>query len=141
MHRADSHTTPGPLDAYFHEMEARIIEGVASHLEQAQPPSIDLSKMGAQLGLDPLRAYTAKEVAQMLGTDRVASVYEIPDDELPRVRRIGASVGFLGINVLCYMHRLPPVDVARAIDEYRSRLMQDRPTVRPIRAGGPTRIL
>lgn len=95
------------------------------------------------LGIDPMRAYTVKEVAQMLGTKRVASVYEIPEEELPRVKRIGSHLGFLGINVLCYMHGLPPVDVAALVERYRERLIQDRPKVQPLRTveNGKTRVL
>lgn len=90
-----------------------------------------------------MRVYSAKEVAKLLGIKRVASVYEIPEDELPRVKRVGTTVGYLGINVAAYMHGLPPVDVAAAVEAYRQRLMQDRPNVRPIRPaeGGKTRIL
>ena len=90
-----------------------------------------------------MRAYTVKEVAQMLGTKRIASVYEIPEEELPRVKRIGSHLGFLGINVLCYMHGLPPVDVAALIERYRERLIQDRPKVQPLRTveNGKTRVL
>ena len=83
-------------------------------------------------------------MAELLGTRRLASIYEIPEDELPRVRRIGRAVGFLGINVLCYMHSLAPVDVAGAIETFRERLMQERrPTVRPLhpQKGDKTRIL
>ena len=83
-------------------------------------------------GFDLMRAYSAKEVARLLGINRVASVYEIPENELPRVRRIGTSIGFLGINVLCYMHGQPPVDMGAAIEQYRDRLMKDRPNIRAL---------
>ncbi len=69
---------------------------------------------------------------------RVASVYEIPEDELPRVRRIGSKVGFLGINVLCYMHALEPVDVADAVERYRQKLLDERPaSVQPLHPKQP----
>ena len=111
---------------------------VAQLVTRAPAPAVDLPA----LGLDPMRAYSAKEVADILGIKRVASVYEIPDDELPRVKRVGTSIGFLGINVLCYMHGLPPVDVAAAVEAYRQRLIQDRPSVKPLRVadGGKTRL-
>ena len=123
-------------------MEARIISGVVERLQKepaVQSMPLDL----ASLGLDPLRAYSAKEVAALLGTKRVASVYEIPEDELPRVRRIGSKVGFLGINILCYMHGLEPVDIASAVERYRQRLLDERPAVQPLRPGEPgkTRVL
>ncbi len=129
-----------PFAAYFDTLRQDIIDGVVEHLKQTPGPSpLDL----ASLGLEPLRAYSAKEVAKLLGTARVASVYEIPEDELPRVRRIGSAVGFLGINVVAYMHGLAPVDVAAAVEQYRDRLMHDRPTVRALHTptDGKTRIL
>ena len=139
----DRHITPDPLTAYVEQVKEDIIAGVVERLQQAVPtPSapLDLSAMG----LDPLRAYSAKEVAEMLGTSRVASVYEIPEDELPRVRRIGSAVGFLGINVLCYMHSLEPIDVAGALERYRERLLDERPAaVQPLhpKEPGKTRVL
>lgn len=82
------------------------------------------------VGFDPMRAYTAQEVADLLSV-HVNSVYLIPEDELPRVRRINKDYGYLGINVLCYMHRRPPIDLERSIEDYRSRILNDRP-VRPL---------
>ena len=131
--------TRDPIAAYVDRIKEEIIDGVVARL---QPPRSEPDL--ASLGLDPLRAYSAKEVAKLLGTGRVASVYAIPEDELPRVRRIGRAVGFLGINVLCYMHSLAPVDVAAAIETYRQRLMQERrAAVRPLhpQKDGKTRIL
>ena len=95
------------------------------------------------MGLEPMRAYRAKEVAELPGTKRVASVYEIPEDELPRAKRVGSSIGFLGINVLCYMHGRSPVDVAAMVEQFRQRLIQDRPTARALHAtkNGKTRVL
>ena len=130
-------------------MEERIIAGVIERLGQTPPAQSmlqDLSSADVRsaLGLDPLRAYSAKEVAEMLGTTRVASVYEIPENELPRVKRIGSTVGFLGINVLCYMHSLDPMDVAGAVERYRERLLDERPrAVQPLhpQQPGKTRVL
>ena len=132
-----------PFTAYFEKMKEAIIAGVVERLGQtspAHPAPLDLPA----LGLDLFRAYSAKEVAQLLGIKWVASVYEIPDDELPRVRRIGKKVGFLGINVLCYMHALEPVDVAGALERYRERLLDERPAaVQPLhpQQPGKTRVL
>ena len=92
----------------------------------------------------PLRAYSAEEVAEILGTTRINSIYEIPASELPRVRRVGRAVGYLGINMLCYMHGLPPVDVAGAVEAFRERLLDERPSVvQPLRPSEPgkTRVL
>ena len=82
---------------------------------------------------DLLRAYSVDEVARMLGTSRVNSVYEISEEELPRVRRIGRNVGYLGINVLAYMHGLDPVDMESHIRLYRRQLFGDGPTVKSLR--------
>lgn len=98
------------------------------------------------LGMEPLRAYTVKEAAHLLGVT-VSSVYKIPETELPRVRRNGTAVGFLGINLLCYMHQMPPVDVAGLVERMRRRLLAEAETVRPtVRAfrppeGGKTRVM
>ena len=135
----------GPLGL---ALKAIVQEAVAEALEQhdatrpAAPAVEDLQRF-ADLGLEPLRVYTAKEVARLLGTTRVASIYEIPEEELPRARRIGSGVGFLGLNVLCYVQGRPPVDLDALIDRYRDRLMQDRhPTaVRPLHENGKTRVL
>ncbi len=143
METLSGHTAPeparDPIAAYVDRVKEEIIDGVVARLQPLHSEP-DL----ASLGLDPLRAYSAKEVAELLGTRRLASIYEIPEDELPRVRRIGRAVGFLGINVLCYMHGLAPVDVPGAIETFRERLMQERrPTVRPLhpRKEDKTRIL
>ena len=138
MPSPDQHTAPDPLTAYVEQVKEDIIAGVVERLRQTTPsPPLDL----AALGLDPLRAYSAKEVAEMLGISRVASVYEIPEDELPRVRRIGSAVGFLGINVLCYMHSLEPVDVAGALERYRKLLLDVRPVaVQPLHPKEPGKI-
>ncbi len=140
MQAPSGHTAPDPpqdpIAAYVERVKEEIIAGVVERLQQ------DLRRPTLDLGIAPLRAYSAEEVAEILGTTRINSIYEIPEDELPRVRRIGRAVGFLGINILCYMHSLPPVDVAGAIEEYRERLMRDRANIRPLRAQseGKTRI-
>lgn len=80
----------------------------------------------------PLQVYSAREVAKMLGVNRVASIYEIPETELPKVRRVGSTIGYLGINVLLYMHELPPVDLRSELARYREKLMDERPAVKPL---------
>ncbi|MDZ4700932.1 MAG: hypothetical protein SH809_14645 [Rhodothermales bacterium] len=104
--------------------------------------AIDLEQLGAR-GLELMRAYTAKEVAEILGTPRVESVYEIPEAELPRVRRVGKGFGYLGINVLCYMAGQPPIDLEAAIEAYRQRLNDARGNILPmsLASEGLTRVL
>ena len=88
----------------------------------------------AESPIAPMRVYTAKEVAAILQVTRLQSIYEIPEDQLPRVRRIGTTHGYLGINVLAYMAGVPPVDVAAAVEAFRDKLMAARPQVQPLRA-------
>ena len=109
VHRAPKDALQGLIEAIVDQALDRIIERLEARLAPALP---DLDAYG----LEPIRVYTAKEVADLLGTTRVASIYEIPEDQLPRVRRIGSSIGFLGINVLSYMHRLPPIDIEAYVD-------------------------
>ena len=141
MPSPDRHTAPEPFAAYFEEMKQAIIAGVTERLlSELQRPTLDLH----ELGIMPLRAYSAEEVAEILGTTRINSIYEIPERELPRVRRVGRAVGYLGINVLCYMHGLKPVDVAGAIEQFRARLLDERPSsVKPLHPDerGKTRVL
>lgn len=88
-------------------------------------------------GLDPMKVYSPQEVAELLGTNRIESVYAIPENELPRVKRIGTRIGYLGINLLCYMHNMPPVDMPAVIENYRERLMQGAPKVQPLHPNKP----
>ena len=118
----DRHTAPDRLTAYVEQVKEDMIAGVAGLLSDRRP-TLDLD----ELGIVPLRAYSAEEVAELLGVARTNSIYEIPETELPRVRRIGRAVGYLGINILCYMHSLEPVDVAGAVEAFRARLLDDRP--------------
>lgn len=130
------------FDALLSELAERTADRLADRMDEVAPRESELPPIEG-LGVEPLRAYKAEEVARMLGTKRVASVYEIPEEQLPRVRRIGSSIGYLGINVLAYMHGLPPVDVEAMVESYRKRIMDDRPKVLPLRsdAGGRTRLL
>jgi len=129
------------LEAMLAGIVERVSQQLLNQLQKVDQPAASLPV--DHLGLEPMRAYTAREVADILGIKRLASVYEIPDHLLPRVRRIGSSIGFLGINVLCYMHDLPPVNVAGVVEAYRKRLLDEKPIVRPlpISKGGRTRVL
>ena len=121
------------LGKAFEAMMSNVVDQAAQRfLIQIQQNAQLSSSILDSDSINLMRAYTAREVAQMLGINRVASVYEIPENELPRVRRIGTSIGFLGINVLCYMHGQPPVDMGAAIEQYRDRLMKDRPNIRAL---------
>ena len=133
--------TRDPFLAFIETLKEAIIAGVVERLiSEIQRPTLDLN----DLGIAPLRAYSAEEVAEILGTTRTNSIYEIPERDLPRVRRVGRTVGYLGINVLCYMHGLKPVDVAGAVEQFRARLLDERPSsVRPLYPDqqGKTRVL
>ncbi len=145
MTTTERHTAPDPardpFTAYIEKVKEAIIAGVVERLiSEIQRPTLDLN----DLGIAPLRAYSAEEVAEILGTTRTNSIYEIPERDLPRVRRVGRTVGYLGINVLCYMHGLKPVDVAGAVEQFRARLLDERPSsVRPLYPDqqGKTRVL
>ena len=97
----------------------------------------------SELGLIALKVYSAREAAKLLGIDRLASVYEIPESELPRVRRVGSSIGYYGIHIMGYALKKPPVDVEAQYERYRERIMQDRPKVRPLNPEslGKTRVM
>ena len=137
--RSNDEMLGNPFASTFEDLKTSILDGVAALLKNRTPELLDF----AALGIDPLHAYKAKEVAKMLGTKRVADVYGISEDELPRVRRGGTAFGYLGINILCYMHRLPPVDIAASIERHRRQLLDERPVaVQPMhpRNGQKTRI-
>ena len=133
-----SDTSPG-FDALFGGLVDKIAQRVCEMLDERRTESgIDLLSMPG--GIEPMRVYTAEEVAELLRTGmdgrentNTASVYRIDKRDLPRVKRIGTKIGFLGINVLCYMHGLEPIDMERVIEDYRARLMNDRPKVKPLR--------
>lgn len=84
--------------------------------------------------IELLKPYTAKEVAALLGVRRVESIYEIPLEDLPRVKRIGSSIGYLGINVLCYMLSLPPVDMQAIVEQYKAQLNEEARQINPIKS-------
>lgn len=128
----------GFADAFAKQIANALSQDIRSIITELQT-----SKMFTNSRIDLQKVYTAQEVAGILGTKRKESVYEIPQSELPRVRRVGKHFGYLGINVLCYMHSLPPVDMKATIESYRERLKQERTTVIPLRPvkKGKTRVL
>ena len=123
----DAAHSPVSFDAFFGSLLQQMAEIKASIDAHSSAPLLE-----NDLGIELMRAYSAKDVAHFLGTERVQSVYEIPGAELPAVRRIGSNKGYLGINILCYMHGLKPVDMKSAIEGYRKKLMDERPRVVPM---------
>jgi hypothetical protein len=70
---------------------------------------------GSNGGLEPLRLYTARDVANYLGLTDHKGVYTIPESELPQSRvgpRRGA-VRYFGIQVMRYAQNLPPADLSQ----------------------------
>jgi len=105
--------------------------------------SIEKSFAASENTLDWHRLYTAEEVAALLGLSRKRTVYDIPEHDLPR-RWVGpqrGSLRFYGLDILCYIHQLPPVDMGEVIDALRSQI--SRPAgVRPMPSkGGEVRVL
>ena len=117
-----------PMAGMFEAIANRVAEIVADRITS----TIQQQQTGQLLQVEEIelmRAYSAQEVAHLLSTDRVESVYAIEEQYLPRVKRIGNRIGYLGINVLCYMHGLEPVDMEAVVEGYREKLMQERSTV------------
>ena len=102
-------------------------EAIAAKMPQQDPIELSFE----ELGIEPMKLYTAAEVAHFLGCHKV-SVYQIPEAELPKQRRAGTGVGYYGINVLLYQNGMPPVDLTKRLEEYREALMRDRPAVKPL---------
>ena len=89
----------------------------------ASQPPLDLFEGS---GIEPGRIYSTREVAQILGTRRTESICEIPESLLPRVRRLGRKQGFMGINILCYIHNIEPVDTAAWTRQLKGSLSSKR---------------
>lgn len=117
------------------------IETLTAMLEASgiKSPEDRLLDLADQHGIRPMRLYTAKEVADILGVKRVQSIYEISEDKLPRSQRTGTTHGYLGINVLAYIAEVPPVDVGAAVEAFREKIMADRTVVQPLRSEGDQR--
>lgn len=122
------------IDALLESVAERAArKAVAALRDNEKPEPLDF----AQHGIEPLRVYSVKEVARFLGTKRLASVYAIDEAKLPRAQGVGSSVGFLGINVLCYMAGLEPVDFRSAVEAYRKHLLNDRPSMQIVDRENP----
>lgn len=141
-------THTSPFEAAFADMLQAAAEHAARTVLAELRPAAQPSPLALDdLGLEPMRAYTAREAARLLGITE-NSIYKIDEAELPRVRRNGTAIGFLGIHIIGYMHRLPPVDVAGCVERMRARLLEQaeaaRPgPVRPLRSAAPgkTRVM
>lgn len=84
--------------------------------------------------IQPWRCYTAHEAAAWLGLPdpRTSSkaIYHIPETDLPR-RYVGeqrGSIRFLGIDIICYILGVPPMDLSAEVEKVRSAL---RPAAKP----------
>jgi hypothetical protein len=116
---------------YGEMFASEFIEELASKLAEKMPRPHAVELSFGDLGIELLKAYTAKEAAHYPGC-HPTSVYEISEMELPKVRRAGTGVGYLGINILLYVHGLPPVDVKKRLEAYRDALTRNRPAVQPL---------
>jgi hypothetical protein len=118
------------LDAILEAVAERAARKVLESQAEARPvtPALDFDRHG----IEPLRVYSVKETAHFLGTNRLASVYTIDKERLPRANGVGSAVGFLGIHILCYMADLPPVDIRSAVQDFRERLLNDRRALRAV---------
>ena len=82
------------------------------------------------------KPYKAREVAEILGLSS-SRVYEIPEDLL-KPTWVGPSKGskrFMGINLVCYMAGIEPVDIEGMAREVRERFLakaQSPPNVKAL---------
>ena len=127
--------TPSPTDPFTGFLES-LVDNLATSLEKRLKPHLlqPAQLLSQENTIELMKPYTAKEVAAFLGVNRVESIYEIPPDELPRVKRIGSSIGYLGINVLCYMLSLPPVDMQALVLQYKAQLEEESCQIHSIKA-------
>ena len=105
---------------------AAIHESTFIHLTQSQAAKVisdavsaalsGLSSAESQSGIKLMKVYSYRNVADILDTP-IKSVYNIPEEELPRVRRAGSNVGVLGIQLLRYIHGLEPLDTSMMVDD------------------------
>ena len=106
-----------------------IAEAVAAKLRRdLERPTIALDDLGVEL----MRVYDVRDTARLLSCSE-AAVRHIPEAELPKARRVGTGIGYLGINIMLYSHGLPPIDMTSVLEEYRRSLLRDRPTVEALR--------
>lgn len=125
-----SHIDPmtGMFEALAERVAEKMMQRIQPLVEDLQP---GLDKFENDLGIDPTRLYTQQEVADILGTSK-KTVSRLTEEDLPKVRRIGSSIGYYGINVLCYIHKLPPVDTEAMTRQFRERLLNERPKIQSL---------
>jgi hypothetical protein len=100
----------------LHDAEhyAPLLRLVAALAPAAAPEPLTLDLTGVPEGFDLWRAHTVEEAAAFLGLKRTNTLYEIPEAELPRCR-VGptrSAVRYFGLDLFCYLKRLPMVDAA-----------------------------
>lgn len=122
----------GLTEAIADHIAQKVTQRIRSVIDKA---AVDRSELENDLGIEPGRIYTQREVAGFLGAS-IKSVSRIPELELPRVRRIGSSIGYFGVNVLCYVHKLPPVDTESVAKSFRERLLNERPKIHSMPSTG-----
>ena len=117
--------------AEHHAPLLRLLLAAVGEADVSEPaPMVDL----ADAGFDLFRSYAAAEAAEILGIQRARSLYDIDELLLPRSRvgPAGTSVRFFGLDLLCYMKGLRPVDYDAIRDEAEARLR--RLPAGPVRA-------
>jgi len=125
-----------PFRDMLEQLRDEILEGMRSVVrsEEAKPD-------GDASGLDPFALYTAEEAADVLGLDR-ATMYEIPETELPRCD-VGPARGatrWMGADLLAYMKGLDPVDYESILEDLRDELRRT-PSSTSEPSDGPTRVV
>ena len=123
----DPGASPPSIDQFFTYL-AREITELKNIVKKSQiqiPPELDL-------GIKPGELYEQKDVATFLNTT-IKVISRIPEDELPRVRRIGRGIAYYGINILCYIHRLTPIDTEAITRQMREQLLGEAPKVKPLK--------
>lgn len=129
-----------PLAALFAQLKDHIERTVHAAVETA----LGQHEVGRspETELDPFHLYTAREAADVLGLDR-ATMYDIPEEELPRCR-VGPARGstrWMGADLLAYARGLDPIDYEGTLNELREELRTPRGRAPPGGDGEKTRIL
>lgn len=99
---------------------------MADRVTESLPGVVQALLSVAPEGINPWRAYPTKEAAVFLGLDP-STLSKISEHELPR-ERVGPSRGsvvYFGINILCYLVGLEPVDVKALVEQLRSDLLRE----------------
>lgn len=100
----------------------------------------EIGKAGDNTDFDPWKLYNAREAADILGLDR-ATMYDIPETELPRCR-VGPARGstrWMGADLLAYARELDPLDYQVLIERMRDEMRRPHQSSEP--ADDPTRVV